>query len=137
MFKQTIEKYLEVKNILVWVKNNTGMGDLEGDYAPQCEYVIYAQKGNRKLNGRRDSNILRASRTGNGFHPTEKPVDLFEFLISKSSEVGDVVFDPFIGGGTTAIACKNTKRSYIGCELEEEYCKTADLRLSSTTNSLF
>ena len=50
VFKQEIEKYFEVKNILVWVKNNTGMGDLEGDYAPQYEFCIYSRKGNRKLN---------------------------------------------------------------------------------------
>ena len=85
VFKQEIEKYFEVKNILVWVKNNTGMGDLEGDYAPQYGFCIYSRKGNRKLNEGRHSNILQFNRTGNIHHPTEKPLDLFSFLIRKIS----------------------------------------------------
>ena len=60
-------------------------------------------------------------------HPTQKPVRLFEQLIKVSSNEGDLVFDPCIGSGTTAVACKNLKRNYIGCEASkkyyEEFCK--------------
>lgn len=137
IFKQEIQKYFEVKNILVWIKNNTGMGDLEGDYAPQYEFCIYARKGNRKLNEGRQSNILQFNRTGNINHPTEKPLDLFSFLIRKSSEENEIVFDGFLGGGTTALACKMLKRNYICCEISPEYCKIAEERINLISNTLF
>ena len=129
VFKQSIQKYFEIKNILIWVKNNTGMGDLFGDYAPKHEFIIYARKGKRKLNGRRDSNILEFKRTGNKLHPTEKPVDMFEFLISKSSNEGDLILDPFAGSGTTGVACKNLNRNYILIEKEKEYVDIINNRL--------
>ena len=129
IFKQEISKLFEVKNILVWIKNNTGMGDLEGDYAPQYEFCIYARKGNKKLNNGRDSNILYFDRTGNINHPTEKPVSLMGFLINKSSNEGDTVLDCFLGSGTTAVACKQLNRNFIGIELSEKYCEIARERL--------
>lgn len=137
IFKQEIAKKFEVKNILVWIKNNTGMGDLEGDYAPQYELCIYARKGNRKLNDGRHSNILQYNRIGNMNHPTEKPLDLFSFLIRKSTSENEIVFDGFLGGGTTALACKMLKRNYIGCEISPEYCKIAEDRIKSISNPLF
>ena len=129
IFKQEIAKQLEVKNILVWYKNNTGMGDLDGDYAPQYEFCIYARKGNRKLNDGRDSNVLRFTRTNNELHPTQKPVDLISFLCRKSSEQGGVVIDPFGGSGTTAIACKQLNRKFIVIEKEQKYVDIANERL--------
>jgi site-specific DNA-methyltransferase (adenine-specific) len=127
-FKLEAQKYFNVKNILIWQKNNTGMGDLEGDYAPQYEMVLYLS-GGRKLNGRRDSNIIFNSKTGNEMHPTQKPVDLMEFFIRKSSEEGEIVFDPFLGSGTTARAASNINRQFIGIEISPEYCKIAEQRL--------
>jgi len=57
----------------------------------------------------------------NRFHPTQKSLQLFEALIKKHSHEGDVVVDPFLGGGTTAIACRNTKRDFKGCEINTSY----------------
>lgn len=98
-FKQSLEKYFKIKNILIWEKNNTSMGDLRGDYAPKYEMIIYINKGRRILNGRRDSNILQFKRVANKFHPTTKPVDLLQFLIEKSTNKNELVFDCFMGGG--------------------------------------
>jgi site-specific DNA-methyltransferase (adenine-specific) len=137
VFKAEIQKYRKVKNILIWQKNNTGMGDLFGDYAPQYEMVIFCSNGNKKLNGGRDSNIIKANRTGNNHHGTEKPIDLMEYFIHKSSEENDIVLDTFAGGGSTLIAAKNTRRKYIGFEIEEDHFKTINKRLSMTQGSLF
>jgi len=63
-------------------------------------------------------------------HPTQKPVALFEYLIKTYTNEGDLVVDNCIGSGTTAIACINTKRNFIGIELSPEYCKIANERLS-------
>ncbi|MBT5516433.1 site-specific DNA-methyltransferase, partial [Candidatus Peregrinibacteria bacterium] len=55
------------------------------------------------------------------WHATQKSLPLFEELIRKHSNEGDTVLDTFLGSGTTAIACKNTKRHFKGCEASEEY----------------
>ena len=120
-FKQAFEKHFKVKNILTWVKNNTSMGDLKGDFAPKTEFILFLHKGRSLIRGKRDSNVLEYRRTGNKLHPTQKPLDLTEFLITKFSDPGDIVLDPFIGSGTTAIACINTDRNYIGFELDKTY----------------
>jgi site-specific DNA-methyltransferase (adenine-specific) len=57
----------------------------------------------------------------NRFHPTQKSLSLFEELITKHSNENDVVLDTFLGGGTTAIACKNKNRIFKGCEISKEY----------------
>ena len=136
-FKSEIEKYRKVKNILIWEKNNTGMGDLFGDYAPKYEMVLFCSNGDKKLNGGRDSNIIKANRTQNNLHPTEKPVNLMEYFIEKSSEKNDLVLDTFAGSGSTLVACKNTKRNFIGFEIEETYINTINKRLQSVQGSLF
>ena len=55
------------------------------------------------------------------FHPTQKSLVLFEELIKKHSNENDTILDTFLGSGTTAIACKNTKRNFKGCEISREY----------------
>ena len=137
IFKQEIQKYRKVKNILIWEKNNTGMGDLYGDYAPKYEMVLFCSNGEKKLNDSRDSNIIKATRTQNELHPTQKPIDLMEYFIRKSSKENDLVLDTFMGSGTTAVACKNMNRNFIGSELDKEYYNTIQKRLSQTQGSLF
>jgi len=128
-FKQSLEKKFKVKNVLVWEKNNTGMGDLKGDFAPKHEMIIFLQKGRRLINGRRDPNIFKFNKTGNHLHPTQKPVDMIEYLITKFSDEGATIFDPFMGSGTTGVAAKNLNRKFIGIELDENYLKTAKTRI--------
>ena len=66
-----------------------------------------------------------------GLHPTQKPVALFEYLIRTYTNEGDTVLDNCIGSGTTAIACINTGRNYIGIEKEEKYVKIAEERIKN------
>jgi DNA modification methylase len=63
-------------------------------------------------------------------HPTQKPLRLFEKLIQKHSNEEDVVLDCFLGSGTTALACKNTNRRFIGCEIDSDYYEKALERIS-------
>lgn len=137
VFKIELQKYRKVKNILIWEKNNTGMGDLFGDYAPKYEMILFCSNGERKLNDGRDSNIIKATRTQNELHPTQKPTDLMEFLLKKSMQNGDKVFDPFMGSGTTAVACQSLGIDWCGCELESDYVAIANKRLSQVQGSLF
>jgi site-specific DNA-methyltransferase (adenine-specific) len=129
VFLSTVKKHLPYKNLLVWEKNHFGMGDLKGDYAPKHELIIFCSNGKRKLNGKRDHNILKFSRTQNRLHPTEKPVDLFKFLIEKSTKENDLVLDTFAGSGTAGVACSMLDRNYIQMELDERYYRIAKLRV--------
>jgi site-specific DNA-methyltransferase (adenine-specific) len=62
-------------------------------------------------------------------HPCSKPLKIWQQIISDRTKEGDTVLDPFMGSGTTAVACKNLGRKFIGIEISPEYCKIADDRL--------
>jgi len=81
--------------------------------------------------GRFPTTIIRFNKE-RGLHPTQKPVALFEYLIKTYTNEGDIVLDNCIGSGTTAVACINTKRNFIGIELEEKYYKIALVRIAQT-----
>lgn len=118
-----------MKNILVWVKNNHGSGDLQASYAPKYEFILYGNKGRRKFENGRKEDVLFYNKTKNELHPTQKPVDLLEFLINNSSIENDNILDPFMGSGSTGVACINTNRNFIGFELDEHYFQIAKERL--------
>jgi site-specific DNA-methyltransferase (adenine-specific) len=135
-FRDELEKAGFVnKRTLVWVKNNHTSGDLEGDYANKTEFLLYAQKGRRLLNGGRDTNVLNFARVNTDNHPTEKPTEMCKYLIEKSSQLNEIVFDPFLGSGTTAVSAKHSNRNYIGIELSQKYVDVANERLKQ--NLLF
>jgi len=68
------------------------------------------------------------------FHPTVKPIQLFSYLVTLGSRKDDVVLDPFMGSGTTPIACVTLDRKYLGIEREEEYFKIAEARVEKAKN---
>lgn len=129
-FKQKIENFFIIKNLLVWDKGGFGMGDLYGQYAPSYEFIIFAVKEQgRKLNGKRERDVLHFKKSNYKYHMAEKPVDLLEYLICKSTDVGDIVLDPFMGSGSAGVACKNTNRNFIGIELNDGYFEIARERI--------
>lgn len=71
-------------------------------------------------------------------HPTQKPEKLYAKLILASSKEGDIIFDPFLGSGTTSVVAKKLNRNYCGIELNEEYCLWTEKRLENaeTDNSI-
>ncbi|PPA71923.1 DNA-methyltransferase [Jeotgalibacillus proteolyticus] len=78
-------------------------------------------------------NIPRESKT---FHPTQKPIDLFEYIIRTYTREGETVLDNCMGGFTTAIACDNTNRNWIGFEIQEEYCIKGSKRINENRSKL-
>ena len=72
----------------------------------------------------------RIAKKGEGQHPTEKPVGLMSYCIAFSKTVGTVL-DPFLGSGTTAVACERLNRRWIGIEIEEKYCAIAKQRIEN------
>jgi site-specific DNA-methyltransferase (adenine-specific) len=69
-------------------------------------------------------------------HPTQKPLRLIRWCLDKRSKEGDTILDPFLGSGTTAVACYRTRRNYIGIEISPEYCKIAEKRIQEEKNKL-
>jgi len=62
-------------------------------------------------------------------HPTQKPVELMKWILLNYSKENDLILDPFLGSGTTAVACQNLHRNFIGIEISPEYCEIAKSRL--------
>ena len=132
-FKQELEKYFIIKNMIIWVKNNHTAGDLQSAFGRKYEIVFLVNKGRSKFNGTRLTDVWEFKRVaGKGqLHQNQKPVEMIEQCIEKHSNENDVVFDGFMGSGTTAIACINTNRNYIGFELDEEYYETSIKRINN------
>jgi site-specific DNA-methyltransferase (adenine-specific) len=129
--KPIFEKYFVLKNILVWDREVIGMGDLK-TYGRSYDIIYFGYyKKWKELNGTRDRDILRFPRVApnNLKHPTEKPLDILEYLIKKSSNPGENVIDPFAGSFTTCEAATNTGRNSWGIELNEKYIPEWTIRI--------
>ena len=124
--KQWLEYFentsLNLKNVIIWKKNNWSMGDLKGAYAGQYEVILYLNKGRVELNGARDTDIWEFDREPPKMHPTMKPIELIAYALNKSSKRNDIVIDCFGGSGSTLIACEQLNRKCFMCELDEHYC---------------
>ena len=124
-----ILKRWQVVNVLCWDKGNCTAGDLECSYGKQWEACVYAVTEKFPLSGARDRDVLRFSRgnTSDYVHPTQKPTDLMEYICRKSP--GVLTLDPFMGSGTTGVACIRTGRHFIGIEKEPKYFEIALKRI--------
>ena len=134
-FKRELEKLFSIKNMIIWVKNNHTAGDLESAFGRKYEIVFLVNKGQRKFNGERLTDIWEFPKVSSDgqLHQNQKPIELIKRCIKKHSNVGDVVFDGFMGSGTTAAAALDINRNYIGFELDEYYFNVAEKRLKHHT----
>ena len=123
--------------LLFWHYRNlvlAGNGDFAYDYEP----IFVIKKGNPKLTKGKHSCILDYTKPQSNFksekllHPTQKSVNLIEHLLSIID--CDCVLDPFMGSGTTGVACKRLNRNFIGIELDEKYFSIAKERIERTQN---
>ena len=122
----------KIAQLLVWVKQQAVVGRL--DYAPQHELIVYGWHGTHSFHRSKDKSVLCYPRpTKSTFHPTTKPVGLIRRLVLNSSDIGDTVFDGFLGSGTTLLACEELKRRCFAVELDPEYCKTVIARWEKLT----
>jgi len=124
--KEIMEKH-KFKQIrfIEWIKTNPQPLNSKTNYLTNCrEIALLCVKGGKPtFNSKYDNGIYNYPLQGgkNRFHPTQKSLPLFEDIIKKHSNEGDVVLDTFLGGGTTAFACKNTNRTFKGCDISKEY----------------
>lgn len=131
-FKIEFEKHFNLKNIIVWNKNNHGSGDLKGAYAPKHEFILYGHKGRSIFREKRLPDVMDFPKinTNKLLHPTEKNIDMLELFIKNNSDENNTILDPFMGSGTTGVACKNLNRNFIGIELDEGYFNISKERIN-------
>jgi DNA modification methylase len=109
--------------LLVWVKNQSVLGRM--DYLIQHELIAYGWYGTHKFQKSKDKSVLLYPKPHKSpLHPTMKPVGLIRRLILNSSRVADWIYDPFVGSGTTLVACEQTKRKCLAIEIDPKYCMT-------------
>lgn len=118
-------------NILVWIKNNATPNRY---YMKNLEFILFLYKGNAKPINNMGSKCAIEIKNINGkekLHPTEKPIELLKQYVENSSNKNDWVLDPFMGSGTTGVACKQMNRNFIGIELESKYFEIAKERINN------
>lgn len=123
-------------NLLTWHKTNP-IPTCNNKYLPDTEYVLFFREKGVKIQGTYDTKKtyfitpINAKDKALYQHPTCKPVEILQNFIVNSSNENDVVLDPFMGSGSTGVACINTHRNFIGIEINAKYYETAKTRLIS------
>lgn len=115
------------KSCLTWVKDNHSMGDLEHELGRQTEVALFYPGPQHDWPTKRPTDVIKCPRTGNDNHPTEKPVQLMRAIIEWTR--GTVV-DPFMGSGSTGVACAQLNRPFIGIEVDPTHFETACRRMT-------
>ena len=122
-----------VKNCVVWAKSNHTAGDLDGNFGNKHEMAVFAVKGRWLRPAGRDTNLWevpglfsRAHRD----HPTQKPIQLMRRSVTAICPHGGTVLDPFMGSGTTGVACVQGGYSFIGIERDPAYFAICERRLA-------
>jgi len=117
-------KFKQIR-FIEWIKTNPQPLNSSVNYLTNCREIALMgiKKSKPTFNSKYDNGIYSYPIQGgkHRFHPTQKSLSLFEELIKKHSNEGDIVLDCFLGSGTTAVAALKTKRKFIGCEMQEEY----------------
>jgi DNA modification methylase len=112
---------MDYKALIIWSKGNHTLSG--SDYQSKYEPIVYGWIGKHKFYGGRSSfDIWEISRTlKNELHPTMKPVELMARCVNNSTQINGIVLDPFLGSGSTLIACEQTDRVCYGMELDPKY----------------
>jgi site-specific DNA-methyltransferase (adenine-specific) len=114
---------------LVWDKRKIGMGY---HYRSRCEFILFFEKGKRKLASLSVPDVIECPRVYNGY-PTEKPVAVAEILVTQSSESGDCVADPFFGSGAVGLAALRHGRRFLGTDVSPKAMELATRRLDAAS----
>lgn len=122
---------LQIINMVVWDKQVFGMGN---GFRNQHELILHASAGTPRVFDRSVPNVIGSKRIpSSDIHPTEKPVELMEELIRVVTDRGEAVVDPFMGSGTTLVACQKLGRAGTGIEIDPEYFAIACRRVDEAT----
>jgi len=115
-------------NLLIWDKGTVTPNRW---YMKGCEFVGMFKKGKAKnINNCSAKTLVKYPHTDETNHPTEKPVGLMKYYIENSTQAGETVIDPFMGVGSTGVACVKSNRNFIGIEIEQEWFDIACERIT-------
>lgn len=134
------ETDIEVRAIICWYKVKSGLGAFMSQYIPNYEPCIYGHKKGKSIKwyGRTDEKTVweLPNDNKNKLHPTQKPIPLAERSIKNSSKTKDIIYDCFIGGGTTMVAAHQLNRKCYGMELDPKYCQVVVDRMLKLDDTL-
>ena len=133
-FKQELENAgFKIKNMIIWIKNNWTAGDIKAQFGKQYEIIFLVNKGRKCFNGKRITDVWMFDKISGKkqLHQNQKPVDLLKQCILKHSDENDIIFDGFMGSGSTGVACIETGRKFIGVELDKKYFEIAKERIEN------
>jgi site-specific DNA-methyltransferase (adenine-specific) len=133
------EQYFQ--RLLIWDKK-CGVGSINNGIWYSTEIIAVFNKGGLDKKGIKDfqMSIFSVSKTKMNYqyeHPTQKPIQIMSWLLNHYSNPEDVILDPFMGSGTTGVACQELGRNFIGIEINEKYFKIAERRINQATKELF
>jgi DNA modification methylase len=127
-----------IKSQVIWDRDWHGLGDLNGQFAPQHDIIWFATKGRFEFQNGRPKSVLRIRRIAaeDLVHPNEKPKALMQRLVEGTTGFGYSVLDPFMGSGVTGVVCDQTNRDFIGIEIEPTYYEIAKKRIEAAQQQL-
>lgn len=125
-FDAVEDGFFRPRSMIVWNKMTPGMGV---GWRNQHELILWGLRGASRIHEKPSGNVMTIPRSGNPDHPTQKPVALLEALVSGSDS--RVICDPFMGSGTTGVACVKNGRRFYGIELERKYFDIACSRIEA------
>ena len=130
------------RTMFTWHKTNPVPSMQQCNYLSSCEWVFIGSKGKDWTFNFTKQNAMHnffetANKSVYGLtdHPNEKPLALMEHFVKVHTREDDIVLDPFVGSGTTAVACHNTFRRFVGFERDEVYCAMAKKRVENAERS--
>lgn len=128
-----LSKIFKIINVIIWHKPGGGIGDLKHTLLTDYEMCIICSKGSVKINCKRNGSVISVKKVPGSkmVHPTEKPVDLYRYIIQTWTRKGDIVLDCFAGSFVNAIACIKTGRKYICIEIDKKYYKQGVRRIDN------
>lgn len=133
--KQMVKNGLSTR-LCIWEKTNPSPMNGQHIWLSGIECCVFGKFKNATFNEHCKNTVFRFPNGKSKIHPTQKPLQLMEYLIKASSNENDLILDPFMGSGSTGVACLNTNRNFIGIELNEEYFNIAKNRIEEVQNDV-
>jgi len=119
--------------LIVWEKTNPSPMNGEYIWLSGVEVCVFGKRKGATFNAHCRNTVLRYPCGERDIHPTQKPLMLIQDLISVSTKKGDIVLDPFMGSGTTGVACANLGRCFIGIEKDGAFFEKCENRIRKET----
>jgi len=130
-WQSTLKEFGDLTNLIVWHKPGGSMGDLDKTFCSDHEIAFVFNRGARRR-GKRIGSVWTFNKDAAASyqHPTQKPIELFAEGISKTTDSGQIVYDPFLGSGTTMLAAEQLDRKCYGMEISSRYTAVILQRMS-------